>query len=80
MPLNFFVGLKAQMYTYISEDSHESKRAKVIYKNVVEVEIKFEDYKNALFNWVYMRHNKKRVQSKDHNMGTYKIHKVSLLP
>ena len=35
------------MYAFISEDNHESKKVKGINKNVVNDELKYEDYKNC---------------------------------
>ena len=43
------VGLKSKMYTLITEDNHESKKAKGITKNI-DNEIEYEDCKNILFN------------------------------
>ena len=34
------------MYTFITKDNHESKKAKYINKNVFEDELKDGDYKN----------------------------------
>ena len=78
MPTKGFVGLKSKMYTSITEDNRESKKAKDIDKNVVDDEQKYENYKNALFNISYMRYKMNRIQSKDHNIGSNKINKFSL--
>ena len=51
MPIKGFVGLKSKMYTFITEDNHESKKA----KGIIDDELKYEDYKNALFNRSYIR-------------------------
>ena len=51
MPIKSFVGLKSKMYTFITEDNHESKKA----KGIIDDELKYEDYKNALFNRSYIR-------------------------
>ena len=59
-----FVGLKARKYKYITEDNHDCKDAKGINKNVVGHELKFDDYKNVLFNATYMKHEMNRMQSK----------------
>ena len=61
------------MYTFITEDSHESKKAKVINENVVDDELKYEDCKNVLFNRSYMRHGMNRIWSKDHNIGSHRV-------
>ena len=49
------------MYTFITEDSHESKKAKVINENVVDDELKYEVCENVLFNRSYMRHGMNRI-------------------
>ena len=74
-----FLGLKSKMYTFITECNHESEKAKAINKNVVDDELKYEDYQNASLSRLYMRHEMSRIQSKDHNIGSsYKINKISL--
>ena len=50
MCTKFFVAVKSKMYTFITEDNHGSKKAKDINKNVFGDELKYEDYKNVLFN------------------------------
>lgn len=37
------------MYTFTTEDNHESKKVKYIIKNVVDEELKYED--NNLFSY-----------------------------
>ena len=78
MPIKGFGGLKTKMYTFITEYNHESKKAKGINKNVVHDELKYEDYKNILFNKSYMRHEMNRIQRKIHNTGLHRIIKISL--
>ena len=43
------------MYTYITENDPECKKAKDINKNVADDKLKYEDYKTFLFSKVYMR-------------------------
>ena len=43
------------MYTYITKDNHESKTLKDISANIVNDELKNENYKNVLLNRSYMR-------------------------
>lgn len=43
------------MYISITEANHNSKKQKVIYKNAVDDERKYEDYKKVFFNRSYMR-------------------------
>ena len=77
MSIKGFEGLKAKRYTFITEDNHEGKKVKDINENVVDDELKYEDYKNVLFNRSYMRHKVNRIQSKHHNIATYRINKIS---
>ena len=78
VPIKGFVGLKSKIYTLITEEKHESKKAKDINKNVIDDELKYEDYKNVLFNKSYMRDEMNRIQYKDHNIRSYRTHKTSL--
>ena len=66
------------MYTFVTEDSHESKKARYINKKVVDDEQKYGKYKNVLFNLSYMGYKMNRIQSKDHNIGSNKINKFAL--
>ena len=52
------------MYAFITEDNHESKKAKGINKSVVDNELKYEDYKMVLFNKSDMRNEMNKIQSK----------------
>ena len=78
MTIKDFVGLKSKMYTFITEYNHEFKKAKGINEDVVVDELNYEDYKNILFNKSYTRHEMNRIQSKDHNVGLYRVNKISL--
>ena len=59
-PIKGFAGLKYKMYTSILENSHESK-VKRINKNVFDDQLKYDDYKNVLFNKSYMRNEMKTI-------------------
>ena len=50
----------------------------MVNKNVVDDELKHKDNKHFLSNGSYMKPEMNRIQSKDHNVKTYKINKVSL--
>ena len=41
---------KPKMYTSITKDNQESTKIKSVNKNVVDNELKYEDYKNVLSN------------------------------
>ena len=76
MPIKAFVELKSKIYTFITENNHESKKAEGINESAVDDELKYEDYKNTLFNRSYKRHEMNRIQCKDHNIGLYKINNI----
>ena len=44
----------------------------------VSIATEFDDFKDVLFNKKIIRHKMKRIQSKKHKLGTYKIDKISL--
>ena len=77
-PIKGFVGLKSKIYTFATEDNHESKKAKVLNKHSVNDELKYVDYKNTLFNSSYTRHEMDRIKSKDHDIESYRTNKISL--
>ena len=47
-----FVGLRAKMYSFVTDDKYESKKAKGVKRAVVKNELKFADYKRSLFGEV----------------------------
>ena len=69
-----FVGLKSKMHSMLSDDGKESNTAKGV-NTVTE----FNEFRDSLFNKKIIRHKMKRIQSKKHKLGTYKINKRSLL-
>ena len=75
MSIKGIVALKSKMCTFITEDNRESKKTKGINKNALYDELKQEDYKNV-FLMDHMRHEINRIQSKDHNIGSYRINKL----
>ena len=79
VPIKGFVGLKSKMYTFVTEENHESKKAKDINRNVVDDELKYEDYISNLLDGSYMRHEMNRIQNKDHDMGSYTVDRNSSL-
>ena len=78
VPITEFVGLKSKMYSYIKSDDKGGRTAKGIKKNVIRKNIKHEDYKNVLLNNENLHHKMKTIRSQKHQLGSYKINKVSL--
>ena len=54
------------------------KTAKGVIKNVVRKNIKHDHYKDVLFVGKQLSHNMKTIRSRNHQLGSYKINKVSL--
>ena len=73
-----FIGLKSKMYSYVKDNEKGGKTTKGIKKNVIKNNIKHEDYKNTLINNERMHHKMKTIRSQRHQLGSYKINKVSL--
>ena len=73
-----FVGLKSKMYSYVKNEQKGGKTAKGIKKNVIENNIKYEDYKNVVLNNEQLHHKIKTIRSQKHQLGSYEINKVSL--
>ena len=68
IPIKGFVRLKSKVYTFQTEGNHKSTKSKGINKIVVDDELKYEYFKNILFNRSYMRHKMNRIQSKYQNL------------
>ena len=71
--INKFVGLKSKMCSIKYIDGKESNTAKR-----VNIATEFKQSKDTLFNKKIMRHKMRRIHSKKHKIGTYKIDKISL--
>ena len=68
-----FVGLKSKMYSMKNIDGKESNTAKG-----VNIATEFNEFKDTLFYKKIIRHKIRRIQGKNHKMGTYDINKISL--
>ena len=68
-----FVGLKSKMHSMKKNDGKKCNTAKR-----VNMATEFDEFKDVLLNEKIIRHKMKRIQSKKHKLGTYKINKISL--
>ena len=66
------------MYSYIKDNQKGGKTAKGIKKNVIEKDIKHENYKDTLFNNEQIHHKMKTIRSENHQLSSYEINKVPL--
>ena len=53
------------------------KKGRGLYRNIA-ANISHNEYKDILLNKKCLRHSVKKIQSKDHKIGTYEINKISL--
>ena len=68
-----FVGLKSKMYSLIDDNDEEVNKAKG-----ANLKLRHKGYIDVLFNKKVVRYKMKRIQSKIHEIGTYKINRISL--
>ena len=54
------------------------QKTKTYLNNVVDDELKYQDYKTCFFNRSYMRLEMNIIQSIDHNIETYRTNKIYL--
>ena len=73
-----FIGLRSKMYSYMKDNEKGGKTAKGIKKNVIEKNIKHEDYKKVLFNNKQIQHKIKTTRRQNHQLGRFEINKISL--
>ena len=65
--------IKSKMYSMKKIDGKDYNTAKG-----VSIATEFDKFKDVLFNEKIIRHKMKRIQSKKHKLGTYKIDQISL--
>lgn len=78
VPITEFVGLSSKINSYIREDHKGGKTARGIKKNVITKHIKHNDYKNTIFNNEQIYNRIKSIRSKNHQLSSYELKKVSL--
>ena len=66
------------MHSYIKDNQKGGKTAKGIKKNIIKNDINHENYKQTLFENKQMHHKMKTIRSKNHQLNSYEINKVSL--
>ena len=60
-----FIGLKSNILSLISVDDEEVTKARR-----VNIKIRHKEFVDVLFNKKLIRHNRKRIQSQLHRIGT----------
>lgn len=84
-PIFEFIGLRSKMYSFVFEPSSKkelkgTKTAKGVKKNVIENDIKHQDYKYSLLNSAQFEHCFSNISSEKHKVVTAKKKKISLSP
>ena len=81
VPVMEFIGLRAKMYSILTEDKkHDQKKGKGIKKSVLKKEIKHQDYKDCLLKRQEYQHTMMGFRSQQHQIYTIKQTKKSLSP
>ena len=73
-----FAALRAKTYSYLIGDDIEVKKDKVIKKCVIKRILKFQDYKNCLFNNEVILTSQQRFKSELHYVYTEEVNKIAL--
>ena len=74
-PIVEFIGLRSKMYSFMKNDNTSARKAKGIKKSV---DLRHEFYKDVLVNKKQLRHSMHCIRSVNHQIGSYKINKISL--
>ena len=78
IPITEFVGLRSKMYSYINDNEQTARTAKGIKKQVIKKTLTHDNYKEVLFNNKQMQHTMKTIRSKNHQLGSFELNKISL--
>ena len=77
LPITEWVGLRAKMYSILTEDGKEKKTGKGIKKSVLKKEIRHQDFKDCLFQQREYQHSMMNFRSECHQVYTIKQTEVS---
>ena len=78
IPITEFVGLRSKMYSYVKDNEQTARTAKGIKKQVIKKTLTHDNYKEVLFNNEQMQHTMKTIRSKNHQLGSFELNKISL--
>ena len=73
-----FVALRPKIYSYMTDEFIEMKKAKGTKKCVIKKMLKFEDYKKCPFDNELMLKSQQRFKSENHEVYTENINKIAL--
>ena len=78
VPVTEFVGLRSKMYSYTLDNKQTKRTAKGIKKNVIQKNLTHDNYKKVLLNNEQIHHSMKTIRSKNHQLGSFELNKISL--
>ena len=78
IPITEFIGLRSKMYSYVKDNEQTARTAKGIKKQVITKILTHDNYKEVLFNSEQMQHTMKTIRSKNHQLGSFELNKISL--
>ena len=73
-----FVTLKPKIYSYLTDDNKQDKKAKGTKKCIIKKMIKFDDFKKCLLNDKVILKSQQRFISNKHDVYTENINKIAL--
>ena len=73
-----FVGLRAKLYSYKMDEGEEEKKCKGVKKAIVKKTLRFNDYKDCLFNKKPQMRRMNVLRSHKHDVFSETINKVAL--
>ena len=80
LPITEWVGLRAKMYSMMTEDGKEKKTGKGIKKSVLKKEVRHQDFKDCLMEKREYEHSMVNFRSQRHQVFTLKQTKKSFSP
>ena len=80
LPIVEWIGLRAKMYSMMTDDGKEKKTGKGIKKSVLKKEIRHQDVKDCLMEKREFQRSMMNFRSKQHQLFTVKQTKKSLSP
>ena len=80
VPIAEFVGLRPKMYSILTADEKEMRRAKGVKKYVVKKQIRHEQYKECLSQSKIFHHGMDMLRSQGHRIYGVHVNKISLSP
>ena len=80
VPISEYIGLRPKLYSVLRADEQVIKKAKGTKKYVIEKQINFENYRDALFNKKKYTHSMNMLRSMHHNIYGLKVNKTTLSP